>query len=999
MRRLQPLPERGDAIAKKQSGPVTPPPRAIDLTNGGESLDTDLSRSAIILRDDLTRMKSEIASLEKEELVHHQSQLQVAQERLRTKRRSDLAKRMQESQRLQTLRERKAELEETRRSKVVDFKQKMIAAAERALEKESMLYDVLYDNIGDAVAADADFPFSDGNDSVVLEDDMSAVMGGNFGDAVSPDVRGQTNNAPSMDLSFEQFRVPSAFEEHLKFEQKEFASQLQALRLVHSAPKPAIAANTTKKEAAGLLLPPLLSSRFGNGRHGGAHGDHLAPTLLPYLSGLPMSARRTGDLSPRTGSVGVDTTSVLEGSNLARVEHARVRDELRRLIAQSSEVDEHEDIIVTTPPLEDRPVLNNDASKMRVAILMAPADLDLVVQEKLEALEKKEAEYASREAVIGTSAVPFEDTIRKGNTVILENAEANFRSRFALDKAERERIERQERLQNRTSTMFGGSTILNDSDASPKTRSKTRRVSMLLEGDAGEATSAAADLKSPSTHDVSLLESIPSVESFSPTFPPRVNATDPPKISTAAANRRKDSLPTALAIMTNAEDRQQMIYEQQQARFMAKRNIQKEELSSIKRKLLELMRQDEMAEEELKLRQQQTAPLNEAEVAATLSQRVSSNVSPTGTPPLSVSSSHAYNNYDDLSDDHEPVYGSATAALDAMAQEKETAALMIQSALRCKIARRVFAETKLAYAAAAERMARIVFEEEQQMMAERQEVLMQLAFERDHLQSLMRREALLDEAAELRELEQREARLLATVAQAKEEVRRQQAATNIQRIVRGSQTREWYRAVLVARAALTSAAATRATTVIQTWWRCVAKRRAAQTRCALRRRLLQRHAPSTSLTTPRVGAVTMAAVSCIHLLMRRRLTMKACAQRRRLAEGEVRQDLQRDAAMVIQRHWRKYHLHRQSTRAMVYHAVDNAALTASVLESSIVEPEEWEGFAMTRVSRAATVIAAYTRRHLLRDEWRQRWLQRVLHEALQSTASIRQEWCMAGLDE
>ncbi|CUG84111.1 IQ calmodulin-binding protein, putative [Bodo saltans] len=1028
MRRLQPLPERG-AAAKKQSGPTTPPPRAIEVSDGGaESIDIDMSRSAVILSLDLTRMKSEIASLEKEELVHHQSQLQVAQERLRTKRRSDLAKRMQESQRLQTLRERKAELEETRRSKVVDFKQKMIAAAERSLEKESMLYDVLYDNIGEAMATDADFPFSDGNDSVVIEDDMSAVMGGNFGDAVSPDVRQpQTNKAPSMDFSFEQFRVPTAFEEHLKFEQKEFASQLQALRQVHSAPKPVVAAYATKKEA-GLLLPPLLSSRFGGGARGARSGNPtLAPTLLPYLSGLPMSARRTEDPSPRGGPTSggdVDQKSPHDGVNLARMEHARVRDELKRLIAQSSDADEHHALAAVPPLPQGGQIAQTDVvstTKNVVAVWVTPTNLDLIVQEKLEALEKREAEHTSREAVIAASAVPFEDTLRKGNTVILEDAEANFRSRFALEKSERERIERQERFQNRTASMFGG-TLMSEADASPKTRSKTRRVSMLLDGESAEATTTSVDLKSPPLGDVApLLESIPSVsETFTPTFPPQ-RATPAAAASdnssghhgvTAAANRRKDSLPTALAIMTNAEDRQQMIYEQQHARFMAKRSVQKEELSSIKRKLLELMRQDEMAEEELKVRQQQQQQqqasaqflpdVEASAVGVSVSQRVSSNVSPSATPLRSVSPSQAAFSTncddDDLEEEDDPVLNSASAAMAAMEQEKERAAVMIQSTVRCMIARRVFVETKAGYEAAAARMALIVLEEEQQMMAERQELLVQLATERDHLQSLLQREALLDEAAELRALEIREAALLAAAAQIKNDARRGRAAEQIQRIVRGSQTRTWYRAVLVARSALTAAAFTRSTLLIQSWWRSIAKRRVAQKRSALRRRLLQRHALPASFIPMHVGAIATAATSCIQRLMRRCLTLKTCARRRSLAQKELRQDLQWDAAIVIQRQWRKYSLHRHATREMVYHAVDNAALTASVLESSLVEPEE-QSVTIVRVTRAATVIAKYTKRYLLRDEWRQRWLKRLLFEALQATESIRQERRMLGHDD
>lgn len=965
-------------------------------------------------------MKSEIEFLEKEELVHHQSQLQVAQERLRTKRRSDLAKRMQESQRLQVLRERKAELEETRRSKVVDFKQKMIAAAERALERESMVLDVLYDNIGDALAADNDFPFSDGNDSVVLDDDMSAMMSGAFGavvaDTVSPGARapGGNNQPHSMDFSFEQFRAPSAFEEHLKFEQKQFAIQLQALRQVHTAPKPASATlvnPTSARKEGGMSLPPLLSARFGRPRGFVGFVDTspstpLAPTLMPYLSGLPASTtlNRHDELSPRAATSGGLTTS-LSPADGARIEHARVREELKRLIAQSSEPEAFSETIntVTTGPTMQPPPAVTENNTL-TAWRMEPADLDIIVQQKLEALEAREAQDASRQTVIDASAVPFEDTLRKGNTVILEDAEANNRARFAAERVDRERIERQERLQNRTATMFGSATILSETDASTKTRSKTRRVSMLLEGEGDVSNS---EIKSPLTAD-NALEGIPlaaSTDSLSPTLPRSNSITivDTPssgKSQSAAAIRRRDSLPAALAIMSNAAERQQLIFEQQHARFMAKRGVQKEELSSMKRKLLELQRQDEEAAEELNKQAQQRNETSFAAASLPSEAQDVRSASHTPTPSdhqLSLMPSRALSEerLDVHEDTNEKPSGSANAAVEAIHQERETAAVMIQCAARSLSARRTFGQAKAAYAATVERLAKIVLEEEQLMEKEHQMILTQLAQERDHLQSLLQREGLLDEAATLRTLQQQEDALLAAVELAKVNARRGEAAVDIQRIVRGRQTRVWYRAVLVARDALLAASFTRTAAVIQTWWRWVARRHDAHRRVAMRKQLVQRLQHAT--TAP--GAIKVAAVKCIQRLARRRLTAKACSLRRKLAQNEVRHDLQEDAALVIQRQWRKYWLHRESTRMMVYHAVDVATLTASVLESSVSQADEEQDVILSRVSNAATTIAKYSKRFLLRDEWRQRWLQRVLNDAVESAESVRQERRVTGRDE
>lgn len=968
MRRLQPLPERSSgSIHKKTVLGMESQPGEIGPSKATPPL---VETASMSLKDDLTRMKSEIAVLEKEELVSHQSQLQVAQERLRTKRRSDLAKRMQESQRLQVLRERKVELEETRRSKLVDFKQKMIAAAERALEHESLVYDVLYDNIGQALAADVGDGFSDGNESVVIDDDVSAGMGvdayGNKGCvAISPAARGPESFP---DFSAQQFRVPSVFEEHLKAEQHQLTSQLRALRQVHSVPKMTGAgqAHHQKKDTGAVLLPPLAQSTTV---HGAAStllhkNNSVSPTLLPYLSGLPLSI--SGNESG--GSQPAAPSSMPHESNAARIEHALVREELKRLIAQGSSEEQDQDSLALVSEVAHREdgkqSMAGAVAGHTISVLMTPHDLDSVVQERLAALEEKEAAAAKRDFVIQTAAVPFEDVLHKGNTIILEDAESNFKARFAVDKAERERLERLERLQGRSASLFGSTPVNEGDGAAPaKARSKTRRVSMLLDGESNSE---------PQKDTPALLETIPSVVSE-----PTSSAASPLSEESARRKERRRSsqepLSAALAIVSNEVERQQLVFEQQQARFMARRTVQKEELSLMKRKLLELIQQDSLENEERERKAseaaQQEKPVEEAPTAAVadtpdqLPKGGSEGENPT--PGTGTT----------------PEVASLGTNMSATEQEQDAAALIIQCCVRCMLARRAAAAQRADYAATAERIARFVLEEEHQMKLERQAILKELARERDHLQSIAERERIFVESEALRNLQLKEEALVQEHELAVERARQCNAAVDIQRMVRGSQTRSWYRAVLVAREALTSAALARSASVIQMWWRRAAALKDACRRRAVRQRLADRYHQASHSN----NFIAHAAASSIQRLALRFLTCKACSGRRAVAEQEARSHLWNDAAIVIERQWRKYWLHRQGTRRMVDDAVSTATRTASVLRCVP------EGRGVQGAADAALVISKHVRGFIARDEWRKRWLRRLLQTACQTADSIRQE--------
>ena len=170
------------------------------------------------LRNSIDNIHSELEQLYQEELTTHKSQLQAAHEKLRQRRRSDLARRMQESHRLQALKEAKAETDDSRRDKVNQFKEKMRHAAEKSLTDEGMVLQRLR-------------PPSSGQD----------------GRALTPlSAGGESSNVTGL-------RIRSTFEEQLAVQQRVLSSHMHAMRALHSQqffpPSPTTAAEVVPQPA------------------------------------------------------------------------------------------------------------------------------------------------------------------------------------------------------------------------------------------------------------------------------------------------------------------------------------------------------------------------------------------------------------------------------------------------------------------------------------------------------------------------------------------------------------------------------------------------------------------------------------------------------------------------------------------------------------------------------------------------------------------------------
>lgn len=941
-RRLLPLPTKSADEKKPES-----------RDNADE---TGAPKERLNHKAELQSLKSELQGLEQEELEHHHTNLMLAQERLRQRKKSDLAKRMQEAQRLQMLREKKAELDDTKKDKLIAFKQRMIAAAEKQLERESTRLDVLYENIGESLAAQ----------EVLLNDglDFMARCSERQSDVQVDDDRTTTvEDNDAMPSYGGQVRLQSSFEEHLLKEQQRYRDQLRALRIVHGAPQavpvttprgqrlPPISQDTLKQHQSMLLSERAESAQLTKGSSG---------LVKNFLTGF--SQRESAGTPP--SSIAESSCALpLEGSgpvvhNKAREEHLKLREEMRRLISQGAEALTELSLLDEQPPREGPHDTKRQSSSARGAAAYATKEPDIL--NKVKSLERREEALAREEAFLSKSVVPFEDTVRNG-VVIQENAEANYQQlraaeKAALDKLERERAS--EIRSVRSASMF--SSVRLDEDNKGKVAAvKSKRVSMLQGQD---------DLSSPLTAAIASAGSGPSANETSPlTF-------DLERSKVSSGSKRSASL----LLRVDQDEKQLQLIEQQQARYMSKRASQKEDLKSMQKKLAELMEAEEKDAKEKARKELET------QVASAITSEVlmyaMSNVPPLEDVRQDTDSQVRTTETDQVvplppTDDPSPQNDSAPSS-----DNRTKAAIVIQCMYRSWKSRQVTNRRRNSYKAHLRARAVQIVAEESRLSDIYSVRLVMLQEEAEVLRSLKAREAVFDERTALIAISSRELTLLETREADTMTQRRAAAANRIQTIVRGHQARVWYAAVKVERRnvmlALRSAAASR----IQDWVRAVLVRRRAfavhHPRASLKRRY------DMSIESGGFKHIAATAIQCFF----RHIRTRAVCRRKRLEEAQaVLNGKRHDASVMLQKVWRGYAVRTKTQRELVSRLIHEASTVAAVLRTihSTVDASVAES--------AAVTIGKYVRRSIARVELRKRWTERVLEDAIIAASSCRDD--------
>lgn len=976
MRRLQPLPSRCDG---RKAAPDKPPAACDDVRETAQ-------QQTHALKEDLKKMMSELDVLEKEELVHHHSQLLVAQERLKQKRKSDLAKRMQESQRLQVLREKKAELEDSRRGKVTAFKQRMILAAEKALERESLMIDTIFSNMGDAMLiAENDTADTDA-ESVVLDGDRFSFRGPVPGSSI-----GQPGSAETGGVDFFQFRVPSAFEEHLTHEQRIYSQQLQELKHLHKAPRPATHGGASVAPVG--RLPPIPTASA-------MHNATATPRSIPER---PASSSECGERSAGRTNI----PAHLEMYQGARQAHSAVREELKRLIAQSRCED---DVVEVDRPLVSVALAHSTA----VATIQSEEAIESAVATQLQRIEEKEKIANETEAFRNTSQVPFEDQLHKGNRVIMENAEANMVRQQKVDRELQEKdhkLKIADRSATVRSSMIAAVQMSSASSAASFSPTKGRRESRVVVQDTDDQQTPI----SPSTAQ-------PPLATATPMSPPPL---------------QHHALSAVIQSTLSEAERHELLMSQQQSRFLAKRASQREELNELRRRLQELE-----AEEE-------TSQLSEQAQLCSVMPDTADDALPVrvATPAASLA-------------DHSGVTeGPHTSQLcdkvDIDSHRHASAALTIQCAVRRRAARTEAAQRRFARRHYIEQLAAAQLAQESSELAQQSSATSELearemvrersslgassvqqhagagnvkasedapvdnalaaewrelvdlitrenalqapdplAEEKVVLASLASREDLLQERYTIDNLMSHEAHICPTPSPRASahctEESRSSAAVIIQRHVRGHQVRCWYQEVLRLRALKVALRLETAAVTLQRWARIVLTAQRAVSRTNARRHLRSRYDVLVAEEQSGFGCIAALSIQCFFRRMR---TRRLVVERRVAADAEIMFAKESDAAVSIQRGWRNFELGLAQKRHFVRALVESSTNIAAVLDT--VGCRAAPGVAVD----AAVVIAKYARRFLQRDELRRRWTARVIAQALDDVQAAREEAAYAASSE
>ena len=478
-------------------------------------------RRGTAAQKELDDLKSQLQELQDVQLESQKSQLIAAQERLKLRRKSELAKRMQETQRLQLLKEQRAELDDERRSKVSGFKQRMIAAAERQLSRESNIYDALYENIGEALLEGED------DESTVYEEEHGAIEF-HPRSTMTMDPLPPIIERPAY---LDSIRVKSAFEEQLGATQAKFTQQRRALQSVHA---------TYPSTNASQQRTSIVISSEALHRHEIAQDKPTKNSLLAdflnsdYGKESPATVTAAQEKSMNAGGNGNSNDYCGLGS--ARDEHRKLREELWRLLSQAGEDPSKE-----MPP-EHQPLQPTEISSNKEG---GPAAVDeMLIVSRAQELDDRDAMQSVHNDYVSASAVVFEDELHRG-VAIQNDAEENIRQQRALDRKHRP---------SQLAPIRSHSLVLVTEDSMhtiPSTKKKDRRVSMLVEGDAP---------------------------------PEGTPAEEPITLFVGRQRAKRDAQVTPLTGQQQ-HDAEQLRIEQEQARYFAKRAQRSSELRALQQTL------------------------------------------------------------------------------------------------------------------------------------------------------------------------------------------------------------------------------------------------------------------------------------------------------------------------------------------------------------------------------------------------------------------------------
>lgn len=422
--------------------------RLVPLPERSSETKTSTDRRSTAVQKELDELKHQLQELQDVQLESQKSQLIAAQERLKQRRKSELAKRMQETQRLQLLKEQRAELDDDRRTKVSGFKQRMIAAAERQLSRESNIYDALYENIGEALLEGEE------DESTVYEEDHGAIEF--HPRAITVEPLPPIIERPAY---LDSIRVKSAFEEQLGATQAKFSSQRRALQSVHAT----YPAGTATPHRTSIVISSEALYRHEIAQERPTKNSLVADFLNSEV-GMEALSR-----SAQQQKASNDNTNDYYGLGCARDEHRKLREELWRLLSQAGE-----DPALAMPPQQshlEAPVLATDGPSEPMSV-----NIDAIAARASE-LDARDTMQAVHDGYVAASAVRFEDQLHRG-VAIQNDAEENIRQQRML-------VDRRHRP-SQLAPIRSHSLVVVPEDSMhsiPSAKKKDRRVSMLVEGD------------------------------------------------------------------------------------------------------------------------------------------------------------------------------------------------------------------------------------------------------------------------------------------------------------------------------------------------------------------------------------------------------------------------------------------------------------------------------------------------------------------------------------